>query len=99
MNIRLKDTIHPELKSLGLKAGDIIRTATVGSKVTGSLHFTYGNRNCSIWPEDYEIIPNQTQTIEAAIQAGFEPSDVILQDDDQIFIEAQEYLTNQAIRN
>ena len=38
------------------------------------------------------------QIIEAAILAGFEPSDVILQDDDQIFIEAQEYLTNKAIR-
>ena len=99
MNIRLKETIHTELKSLGLKAGDIISTATIGSKVTGSLHFTYGNRNCSIWPEDYEIIPNQNQTIEAAIQAGFDPSDVILQNDDQIFIEAQEYLSNEAIRN
>ena len=102
MKIRLKDTIHPELKSLGLKAGDIIRNASIGSKETGSVHFTttYNCRSviCSIWPEDYEIIQNQNQTIEAAIQAGFEPSDVILQDDDQIFIEAQEYLSNEAIR-
>lgn len=98
MNIRLKETIHPELKSLGLKAGDIIRTATIGSKVTGCLHFTYGNRNCSIWPEDYELIPNQTQTIEAAYLVGFEPSEESSQNNELMFIEAQEYLTNEAIR-
>lgn len=102
MNIILKDTIHPELKSLGLKPGDVNSNATIVSKETGSIQFTKTYNcisvNCSIWPEDYEIIPNQSQTIEAAVLAGFEPSDVILQDDDQIFIEAQEYLSNEAIR-
>jgi len=102
MNIRLKDTIHPELKALGLRPGELINGKLVNDQ-TGLVHFTsYCNNfpvNCSIWPEDYEIIPNQSQTIEAAVLAGFDPSDVILQDDDQIFIEAQEYLSNEAIRN
>lgn len=102
MNIILKDTIHPELKSLGLKPGDVISNATIVSKETGSVHFTsYCNNfpvNCSIWPEDYEIIPNQSQTIEAAFQAGFEPSEETYQNNDLMFIEAQEYLSNEAIR-
>lgn len=105
MNIRLKDTIHPELKSLGLKPGDIINGHLVNEE-TGLIHLTYYYKsfpvNCSIWPEDYDIVESKTpnnQIIEAAFQAGFEPSDETFQNKDLMFIEAQEFLTNQAIRN
>ena len=85
MNIRLKDTIHPELKALGLRPGELINGKLVNDQ-TGLVHFTsYCNNfpvNCSIWPEDYEIIPNQSQTIEAAFQAGFEPSEETYQNND-----------------
>lgn len=57
MQIRLKDTIHPELKSLLLKEGDIIEGRLVNKK-TGLVHFEAGGENCSIWKEDYELIQN-----------------------------------------
>lgn len=55
MKIRLKDTIHPELKSLWLKSGDIVEGRLVNKK-TGLFHFEAGGENCSIWKEDYEVI-------------------------------------------
>jgi len=104
MNIRLKDSIHPELKSLGLKPGDLIDGQLVNEE-TGLVHYTNYYKNypitCSIWKEDYEIIDNKTpnfKTVEAAYFVGFEPSEEASQNNELLFFEAQEYLTNEALR-
>lgn len=60
MKVRLKGKIHPELESIGLKAGDEIEVYKDTTSEVGCCHFTkYVEKriyDCSIWPENYEII-------------------------------------------
>lgn len=60
MLIKLKGDLEPELTNIGLKPGDeIIAQPDPVSKV-GGMHFTFYRNshpfNCSVWPENYEII-------------------------------------------
>lgn len=69
--IRLLESIHPELTALGLKPGDIIDATTCCFSKVGCMHFEVSGRNrtnqCSIWPQDYEIVepvkPTHNETI------------------------------------
>lgn len=60
MKIRLKSTIHPELKATGLKEGDEIEVRKDPVSKVGGCSFTWHKNgypyDCSIWPEDFEII-------------------------------------------
>lgn len=61
MKIILTNELDPELKILGLKEGDELEVTPCPVSKTGACHFTkYLNGwpfNCSIWPDNYEIIP------------------------------------------
>jgi hypothetical protein len=70
MRIKLTGELHPELLSLGLKAGDIINNAGPGQKGpdiktdTGQLYFDVHGyvvpQTCVVWPDNYEILtPNK----------------------------------------
>lgn len=71
--IKLLESIHPELKALGLKPGDIISAAPCIVSKTGCMHFEVTRNGktsqCSIWPQDYVPVivepakPNQNETI------------------------------------
>jgi len=63
MLIKLKDTIDWELLALGCKPGDEVEGTPDKQSIVGGVHFekrckgsTY---NCSIWPQDYEIVKPQ----------------------------------------
>jgi hypothetical protein len=62
MEIKLIGDLDPELLTIGLKPGDIIKEATLSSKVSGVVHFEIWRSglyfNCSVWPDNYEIIIN-----------------------------------------
>ena len=59
MKIELIGDIHPELQTLGLKAGDIISDAEK-SKTTDAMYFTiYYNgfkMDCVVWSDNYKIV-------------------------------------------
>lgn len=60
MTIQLKGDIHPELKTLGYKAGDIIEKATVSNQPSKVAYFENHSyavaQHCSVWPENYDIV-------------------------------------------
>lgn len=60
MKIKLTEGIDPELTILGLKSGDELEVTEDPVSKVGCCHFTaYKNGhsfNCSIWPDNYEII-------------------------------------------
>lgn len=62
MDIELKGDLHPELKAIGLKPGEIIRNAS-GPHPNHAVHFDkYHNGHeyhCSVWPENYQPIIKQ----------------------------------------
>lgn len=62
MKIKLKDSIISELKSIGIRPGDIIESNDV-NKTTGAVQFTKWHNassyECVVWPEDYEVIEEE----------------------------------------
>ena len=63
MKVKLKDSIISELTALGICPGDVIESSDI-TKTTGALHFTvhlHGSPyNCVVWPEDYEVMEDET---------------------------------------
>lgn len=61
MKIILTGLLDPELEMLGLKPGDELEVTPDPNSKVGGAHFTrYLNGwpfNCSIWPDNYEIVP------------------------------------------
>lgn len=58
--IRLKGVLDPELRQLGLKAGDLIRDHGA-PQLNGAIHFTVSGKTpfaqeCVVWKENYGII-------------------------------------------
>jgi hypothetical protein len=64
MKVRLKDSIISELTCLGLRPGMVVSSTQV-NKTTGAVHFTHyrnsSSYDCVVWPEDYEIVEEETQ--------------------------------------
>jgi len=62
MKIRIIGDLHPELRLLGLKPGDEFEASLDTQSETGLVHVVVSHVrttiNCSIWPENYEIIEN-----------------------------------------
>ena len=56
MKVKLKGILDPDLESLGLEIGDEIEVSPDPISKVGCVHFTRGTHNCSLWPENYEVI-------------------------------------------
>ena len=58
MKIQLKGQLHPELELLGFRPGDIIQSAQIHKNKAA--HFEFHGlavpQNCSVWPENYDIL-------------------------------------------
>ncbi len=65
MKLRLKGEIHPELESLGCKAGDVIKATPDPVSKVGCMHFTISKNHrlydCSIWPDNYDVLKPKTK--------------------------------------
>ena len=66
MQIELKESIHAELKAVGLKPGQIINSNEIDN-ITGAIYFrTFYNTvhiDCVVYPEDYKIVSNNLVSI------------------------------------
>lgn len=64
MEIELIGEIHPELKRLGLEAGDKVQASPCPVSKVGVMHFMVScagiAQTCSVWPENYKIVEPKT---------------------------------------
>lgn len=61
MIIKLKGTLDPELRAIGLNSDDLVKSATMDPiSHVGAVHFSRQfnghHYDCVVWPENYEII-------------------------------------------
>lgn len=66
MVIKLKGELDSELRSLGLKSGDIIENASKvqpNNCVNFSIHHRSGVIcNCGVWPENYDVVSDTDES-------------------------------------
>jgi len=84
MKVKLKDSIISELRSIGLEPGMVVKSNQVNT-ITGAVDFQHWyngfSMDCVVWPEDYEIIPDDSDEFvlmkKEAVPASSSPGDSI----------------------